>query len=210
MAAHENFYQSTKLFFYTLRAFGLAPYDFDTKTSKIQMKTKNYLILVTSIVIAVLCSWASLHNLFCEGYVTGIQSVLLDRIWQSTFIVESLAIVCVIVFNYLKRQNIENFLKLIEKFDRTLARLSWEGKPGMMNKCNILMAVFWGSVTVLLTFYTTSAFLVFEDDLSPWMSCFKLNVFQLTNSFHLLVAIQFILSVYCIQTRLKVLTENMR
>jgi hypothetical protein len=164
---------------------------------------------VTSIFIAVLCSWASLHNFFGEGYVTGVHSVLLDRIWQSTFILESLAIICVIVFNYLKRQNIEQFLKLVEMFDQTLVRLSWEGKPGIMKKCTSLMTAFWVSVIVLVVFYTTSAFVVFEDDISSWMSCFKLNVFQLSNSFHLLIAIQFILSVYCIQTRLEVLMENM-
>jgi hypothetical protein len=205
-----NIYQSTKLFFYTLRAFGLAPYDFDTKTSKIQMKTKNYLILVTSIVIAVLCSWASLHNFIGAAYITGLQSVLLDRIWQTTFLLQNLFAIFVIVFNFLKRQNIENFLIHVEKFDKSLTSLKWEGKSANLKRLKSLMLMFNTSVAVLLIFYTISAFFVFENRLSPWMSCFKLDVFQLTNSFHLLVAIQFVLSVYCIQTRLEVLMENMR
>jgi hypothetical protein len=212
MAAHDKFYQSTKLFFYTLRAFGLAPYDFDTKTSKIQMKAKNYLILVTSTFIAVICLWAPLQNFLGDGYVTGINSVFLDRIWQLAFLFECLVAIAVILFNFLRQQNIENFLNSIEKFDQTLSKLKWKGKPDTMRWCNSLMAVFIVFVLVVLIYYTIGIFCIFEDlnHLSLEMSCIKVNIFELAHSFLCIVAIQFIMSVYCIYSRLKVLVENMR
>jgi hypothetical protein len=212
MVTHDNFYQSTKLFFFTLRAFGLAPYDFDTKTSKVQMKAKNYLILVISIVIAVVCLWAPIQNFVGNGYVTGMNLALLDRIWQVAFLFECLVAIGVILFNFSRQQNIENFLNFIEKFDQNLTKSKWKGKPDTMRWCDSLMAVFVTFVLAVLIYYTIGIFYIFEDlnHLSPAMSCIKVNIFGLSHSFLCIVAIQFILSVYCIQTRIKVLVENMR
>jgi hypothetical protein len=209
MTAHGNIYQSMKLLFYTLRALGLAPYDFDTKTSKIQMKIKNYLILVTSIVISVLCYWSSLHNFFGKAYDSGVHSSLLDRIWHTTYLLQSIFVTLVIVFNFSRRQNIENFLVILEKFDRSSNSLNFEEKPDTQ-WCSTLMIFLNLLNLACMIFQTISGFYIFGDDLSVPMAIYKLDAFQLVLFFHLLVATQFIFSVFCIKTRLTVLMMNMK
>lgn len=204
----QNTFQNLKMFFCSLRAFGLAPYEFDSNTLKFEMKRKNYVFLAVSIFSSVLSSWAALSNFYGTIYVTEIRSKLLDRLWQSTFLIESFLMVFTIVFNFWRRENIQNFVTLISKFDQTLYELSWEKKPSTIPWCFRLMVMFNVSTVLGLIYYIISTFFVLEND--RLIQCLKLEIFHLTNAFFLLVGIQFILCVYSVHSRVESLKENLK
>lgn len=102
MKISKDTLQPTNLFFYTLKIFGLAPYDFNVNALKVEMKAKNYVIFIFSVILSVLCLYAPLDNFYAQAFITGIHSNLLDRLLKCTILLQNILIILVIPFNYWK------------------------------------------------------------------------------------------------------------
>lgn len=200
-SSKDSVYSNIKFFFYILRAFGLAPFTFDEKNKKLHMKLKNYLILMLSIILCISCSWASLYNFYRK-------SEILERIWQMTFLLQHIFANAVIVLTFLKRKNIESFWKALDNFDQTLIKLKWKYGGDKLAWSSKFVIGFVVAFFLFVIFYSISAFFFFSKEIGEIVKLTKLFIYQITSFFYLLIAIQFMLSVHCIRSRLKALKKN--
>jgi drug/metabolite transporter (DMT)-like permease len=199
----ENIHQNLKFFFYTMKVFGLAPFSIDEKTRKLQMKWKNHLILTISLALCAGCLWASLIN-FTQ------KSDLLERISQATFLLQHVFALVLIVINCARRKHIENFWSNIHKFDETLDKFKWKFVGDKLQWCNAFFIGFHLAFVFVVVLYSIGAYFFFFEQNFEVLFMVRALIYQLTSFFYLLIAIQFLLSVKCIKSRLEALEKHLK
>lgn len=210
----RNIYQSLSALFYTLKVFGLAPYRFEMKTLSFETSFSNNLISIFTIVFVCLSSYFSYRN-FGEGYETSIQSNFVDSLWQCQLIIQHLLAPVTILTSFLKRKRVESFLRQIHKFDQTLSRYNWKVQTSNPRWFNFVVIFLNFLLVVWMIIFATYAIYKFEYEkgcsvLKDVKKALKMVDFWLLTNLFLLISIRFILSVYCVYARLKVLKENVR
>lgn len=200
------------VFFYTLKFFGLAPYRFNSRTLSFEMGFFNYSILLASLLATVYISRTTIDNFDDKSYESGVQSRFVDNLWRYQNLFQSLMISSTILFNFHKRKHIENFIKLISKFDQILEKLNWKHKSEVfkfLNMINVFLNTLF--VFLLVVYIIIGTVLSKNDEMSEktW-TIFKLITYELTCQFYVMVSLQFILSAYCVYARIKVLLHNIR
>jgi hypothetical protein len=197
-------------FFYLLKVFGLAPYSFCQKTSKIIMKRSSYCVLVASVIIWLFFAVVTLEDF--GAYQSGVKSKLVDGLWVWQFMIQSFMTIFLVSFNFSKRKTIESFINIVLGFDESLEKLNWNRIPKGSNKLNVCVAIFF-----LLFGFMIGAYFVysmklhnFDFTLSSFVNYARMSIFQCTTHFYLVLSLQFIVSVHCVCVRMKILLKNVR
>lgn len=198
------------VFFYTLKAFGLASYSFCQKTSKIKVKLKDYLILIVSLLLTPY--FIMLHSFDDEIYESAVQSKFVDELWRWDFMIQSYSIPFLILFNFFKRNRVGNFIRHIKTFDDSVKNMNWREKPTKSQRFNIFMGFLLITFGCLLLWYNYFAIFLstFKTDLDALLKIQKITIYQLITQFHLVISLQFIFSVQCVSERLEILLKNIR
>lgn len=191
-----NVYQSTKFFYFILKSLGLASYTFDKKSLSFKITLWNCLELIVSLIFwpwALFVAWLSFHGTKVE---TGVKSKLLERIWKNQFMLQNFLATLTVIYNFFKRDHVEQYLRLIFNFDKTVKRIS----PSLQSTHwrFSIVALYLISVSVMIGSYFK-------------LYCFNveyLEVIRLINSmvlyeFYLMISMQFILSSHYVKVRIE-------
>lgn len=203
----ESIYDSSKFFYVFLKLLGHAPYSFCKKSRQLKVKVWNILEIILSLSI-----WIALLRIksveFRGSYEgTGVQSILLDGLWQSQYMLQYYFAIFILIFNVWKKNHIGNFLLLILNFDEALVRHNWKFKAENFSPTTIFIALL--SSTLLISVYGVSTF-YFQLKTLRLLDVGKIIAYVAVCELFLIVSLQFILSTYCVYARLKVLKKNFR
>lgn len=205
VAVHDVYY-SARFFFYVLKFLGFAPYKFDQKSLKFEMKARQYFLLICSIIAWIGLIWRQ-HISFEKTRVeSGVESYFLDSLWQYQYLIQHYIAIIAIIFNFCKRKRVESFMKLIKKFDQSIKKLCWgfEVKHSRFFFLNFFLVSMFS-----ILIYTIIS-------LKPLKEFYFITVVMMTtmyatvNQFYFIISMQFILSTYCVYARLKALKNNVR
>lgn len=200
-----NWFKLTaKLVYCNLKFLGLAPYCFDSKTRKIRVGWKNFVLFAFTLIVWISFTWQRVQYFRTNTTVSGIQSNLLDKIWTYQFLIQYPLACLTIVYNFFKLRHVERFLQSILKFDNSITRSGWSiasDNPDILFFVAILLMNIFILCYCLLTF-------MFDGGLHEISRYVRMLSFFSFNLFFAMLSIQFIYSAFCILTRLKVLTTN--
>lgn len=197
---------SVKFLFFNLKLLGLAPYNFDSKTRKLRTGYKSFIHLMASVIIWFAFFGSLFYDILMTGLNFGSRSNILDKIWEELLLLEYFLACVTIIYNFPKRQHIENFLNLIFNFDDTLTRLRWS-RPNANSEFSVFIVII--ASTLFLVIYSVLTFTL-EKGLYDIHRYIKLINFVSMHLFYLMLSMQFMLGCYCILTRLKVLLKMFR
>lgn len=201
-------YDSSKFFYVFLKLLGHAPYSFCRKSRQLNVNVWNILEIILSLSI-----WIALLRIKSDKFEgsyesTGVQSILLDGLWQSQYLLQYYFAIFLLIFNVWKRNHIGNFLNLILNFDEALVRHNWKFKAKNFRPSTIFIALF--SSTLLISVYGVSTFYFQLNKTLRLIDVGKIIAYVAASDFYLIVSLQFMLSTYCVYARLKVLQKNFR
>lgn len=204
-----DIYESSKFFFVILKVLGLASFSFENETRHFIVKFHDILIL--SLSLAIFFGIFSVQffiiffdsNTITDGSNYGSESIALDKLWAALSIVQNFLIVLAVIYNFLKRKNIERFMKSIFEFDKMLGQLQWQHK---VKQFKPLIAV--GIFAAPLVVYSTYTLLTADDYAEFWLFSSGNSIIIVVHEFNLFLSAQFILSVCCIIFRLHSLSRN--
>lgn len=205
----ENIYSSSVYLFYILKGLGLASFSYDPKTFKFQLKPVNIFLFLVQLIVWILLTWMETQSKHAQGYTSGIQSNLVERVWQFQYLFQHYIAVFIIVYSLAKRNHIEKFLSQVFTFDQHLKCLNWRTQIKQQNKYYPLsvFVIATGSVSTLMIV------LVAKDDQNNYedlVSYIRIFSYIMIDGFFLMISLQFILSVRCINDRLAAIYDNTR
>lgn len=204
-----DIYSSNAGFYYILKVLGLAPFGFDREKLRLKVTSTNYFQFTASLAFWVYMTWVEHASRGTEQYEVGIQSNLLESIWKYQFTIQHFLAIGLVIFSFIKWKHVDNLLILIHFFDLHLQNLQWEFQPKQNN-------VWFPVVFFLLSLVVTTSFTLFlttngdYGNITNIMQGLRVFNYLLINIFFLIVSMNFILSVSCINQRLVILTENFR
>lgn len=203
----EDTLNSAKFFYFILKLLGLAPYRFDAKSSAFKMSFINYFGFFLSIIIYLAFLVIQLKVIVETNFDSGVQSYLLDRLWQYQIVLQKVFIPLIIIFQFMKRKHVQSFIKLILKFDHNFERIRWRYKVTHSYKfarflimTSLIMSL---SLNIVLAFYGVFNYL--NDS-----SFMQLVSYSAVNEFFFLLSMQFIFSTYLVYARLLALSKHIR
>ena len=203
----SNIYESLSPFYYTSKLFGLASYSLNFKNGKMKTSFISYIMFLFFIAFY-LCLFVDMLLDDESTYSPeGRSIVIYGLIFLYNF--QYLTILLFVIFNFLKRKNVEKFLKLMETFDDHTDKMGWKFRVN--HERNYWTSIFWIDLQFILlsVFYVlqmswvptvTPALLEF---ISMFFYCILSNTFMLTS-------LQFIFSVHCVESRFEILNKNTR
>lgn len=207
----KNIYYSAEFFFYILKSMGLAPYRFDKESQSLKMNFWNHLQFVVAVVIWIILIYVQLGLYDGLKFETGIQSSFLERLWKYQYILQHYLAIAVIIFSYLKREHVENYLKQIFTFDQIVEKLNWRVKV-VHSRMHVLL--FYLISMLMILFYMIFAIHIYgiygKISMNPVTMTVKFIQYIVMNEFVLIVSLQFILSTHCIKSRLTAILQNIR
>lgn len=211
----KSIYDTAQGFFIIFKIMGLASYDFDRNPLKIRMKAGNYAQLCFSLAIWIYLAWIHIYeNPYTKAFVTHIKSNILEGIWHHQFEFQFTLVPLFILNNFFNRHNLEVLLKKINSFDEKLSKLDWRFK--IIHKRVeqfVIFGIFAVSISLLIIYIIVGNFIETMSKalgLSVFKVTFIISAFIVITEMFLLISVRFIACVYCVISRLTVLTKNMR
>lgn len=202
-----DIYHSAKYLYIVLKFLGLAPYRFDKKSLSFKMGFSNYLVFFLSITIYLSLNVSEFQHFHEYNYDTGIQSHLLDQLWQYQYLLQHVLATSIVIFHFLKRKNVEKYLRLISKFDRMIQGMGWRFKVMTTPNCYLMFIIV--SVVMLWTFQIIALSIDIYGEIN-FIVIVKILSFTTINEFFFMIVLQFVLSTYCVYARLICLMKNIR
>lgn len=203
-----DIYKSATYFYYVLKILGMAPYTFDWKLHVFRTTFWDLLRLFGSLIFWTYIIIVHVETYNSNRYKSGINFKIVDSLWMNNYAYQNLTILVIIVFNYLKRKNVENFLRFISTFDRRIIKLGWLPAKQTSALSYIILAA-----ALVLTILTMRAVAMAWRGIDTWE---KFNDYIKSVSFAQILAIYFMMNMVfigsccCISSRLTALINNMR
>lgn len=194
----SNFHEKLKYFYYTLKLFGLASYSVEKSSQTFVMNGKSYLVLTFSLAFWGCGILASLHSI-------ADKTEMIERLYQVTFLLQQIITIFCVIFNFLKRDNVEKLWKIVHEFDEAVVKLNWKTFEHKFRLCNYFLVLFYSIFVGFIFYYNFSAL----DHVNKEFLLFKMIIFQSTNQFCLLIVFRFILSVQFVSSGLKTLGDSL-
>lgn len=205
----EDIYHSTHFSYFTLKSFGLAFYRIDKKSKSFKTDIYHYLGLAVTVCLSFGITVSLLLSYQEDDFDSGVQSKLLDNLWKFQYATQQISAIFVLIFHFIKRSNMENFLVCVSEFDKNMDRLNWYFKRIHFR---FILPICCGVSTSLLLIYEIIAFCIL-DIYGPFDNFSKLKVivsFIFIIEFYLLLSLQFFMNTYYIKIRLKALRQHIR
>lgn len=208
----EDIYASSRIFFYTLKSLGMAHYQFDPKTSTFKVNAWNYVGIVLTIFIWIAMTVMATQNFEQTAEVSSGQSKILDRLWQYQHLLQNFFGSFLVLFSFVKRKRVENFLMHISTYDKMIENLGWK-KGVRSSKWRYFPTLLY--LMAAMTILVGQVFAIFGYELyfakdGEAVIFVKIIAYIILTEFYLMTALKFILSTFCIHDRLRALKESIR
>ena len=120
---------------------------------------------------------------------------------------QNITTLLIIIFNFLKRRNIEKFLKLLETFDDHSEKMGWKFKVNHEN--NYWSSIFWIGISLILFICVTTYHNIWVPPVPPnLMDYINMICYGFLANALILSSLQFIFSVHSVASRFEVLDQN--
>lgn len=211
MVANKEVYRSFKPFFIILKVFGLACYKLDEKTEELKTAFLDWVLFFASIFLWAVLIWMQIFKKMHTNYVSGIDSSILENLWQYQFVLQHFFGLVVSIFNFWHRKSIGKLLKLIFDFDRKIKKLGWSYEPRSKVFKRSVIAFVVG-LTILLVYDLIYSIInnSLKNNLAVHVLLYNLFNFHFIILFYVIVSLQFIVGVYCVRSRLGKINDNLR
>ena len=198
-----SFYKSLAPFYYTLKIFGLAPYDFDFKTGNIKTTLINYVIVFLNLIIHVTAFLLSSYEAFNLTNLTIAQSG-----WNFQQVFQTFIAIFVVVHNYKKRKHVFNYIKLLNNVDKIVNDLKWRYKVNhFRNGCKTAFWLAFHGVLIIL-FYFLILFGTIKNSLHTLFTILRNLILFFAIQTYTMIIYEFIFSVCCINSQFDCLNKN--
>ena len=201
----SNIYESLSPFYYTLKFFGLASYSLNFKNGQMKTSWINYIMVLGSIALY-LTFYKQLFELDSSKFTPGGKSIFVyGLVFFYQF--QNITTLLIIIFNFLKRRNIEKFLKLLETFDDHCEKMGWKFKVN--HEKNYWSSIFWIVISLILFICVTTYHNIWVPPVPPnLMDYINMICYGFLANALILSSLQFIFSVHSVASRFEVLDEN--
>ena len=197
-----SFFESLAPFYCTLKIIGLAPYNFNFKTGIIKSTFLNYIIVFLNLAIHFIAILISGVDSFNSKSTTN---KLAHDIWNYQLFFTSLTALFFVVHNYIKRQHVFNYIKLLNHVDKVFNNSEWKYQMNHLKNC--FKIVFWLfiHIVMLVLFY----FLILFANSLISIYLVLINIISFF-SVHIciMVVYEFMFSVCCINSQFDCLNKN--
>lgn len=204
----KSIYRTSFCLYYTLKLLGMAFYSFDSKAKSFRSSCWHYIGLMLCVTYWIFQSM--LHYKTEVYYNSGLSFRIVESIWRRVFEFQIFSSIPIILFNFIKRKHVENFMQFIEKFDAEMDFLEWKNNvrlsciveilpifPIILLICNYIVLINF-EWTEMLHFYPTYVYHI------------KFLAYLITMEVFFIISYLFVVSCWCISRRVKNLTENLR
>lgn len=207
-SGRESIYQASFFLYCILKALGMSFFSVDGKFRKFKVSCWHYLGL-----FLIITYWILQNILYFDTQVTydsGLNFKIIESIWRTVFAFQHLCTIPIILFNFIKRKHLENFLRLIEKFDAQMELLEWENRV-KISKFFSLMPFY----PIPLLICNNIMILIFEFSenfyLHPaYVYHIRFIAYLTITEMFFIICYIFVFSCNCITRRIDMLIENMR
>lgn len=208
MAVNRDVYGSLKPFYLILKLFGFACYQIDANTKKLKTAFFDWIWFLASVCLWSGLIWMQVFRDMHKTYKSGIDSPILDSLWRYQFIIQHFFALVVVIFNFWHRESTGKFLKIIFDFDQKIKILRWndERRSKIFERSIIAFAIGF----LILMIYVAIFSMKNSSTLELSAMVYNLFNFNLLVTFYVLLALQFIVGVYCVRSRLAKINDNLR
>ena len=204
-AASTNIYESLSPFYYTLKFFGLASYSLNFKNGKMKTSIIHYIIILCFFALYLIFV-VNFLQVDVKSYSPEGKSVLMYGL-AFVYFFQYMTTLLILIYNFLKRGNVERFLKLLETFDDQSEKMEWKFK--INHEQNYWSLIFWIVLsTILLSTVATIQLLWVptpEHNLRDYIGIF---FYCIISKALVMTTLQFVFGVHCVQTRFDILNDN--
>lgn len=206
---HLNIFNSVKSIYWISKILNLAPYHFDSKSLNLSTKLWNYFEFLFSVFIWIVLTFYQWKNFHEYTIRSGVQSTLLDQLWQYQYLLQHVFAIFVIIYNFIKRHHVQRFLMILFNYDQRIQRLDWRLKIShSSNLITYFLSATLGSIVMYQIFsYLSGNYVKFSVDK---FTLLRVIDYVFVTGLFLMISMQFILSTFCIFIRLFALRRNIR
>lgn len=190
----------------------MAHYQFDHKSSTFKVNAWNYAGVVLTICIWIAMTVISTQNFEQTAQVSTGQTKILDRLWQCQHLLQNFFGIFLVLYSFIKRKRVENFLRHISSYDKMIENLGWKKCARSSNWRYFPTLLYLMAAMTILVGQVFAIFgyeLYFDKD-SEAVIFIKIIAYIILTEFYLMTALKFILSTLCIHDRLRALKESIR
>jgi uncharacterized membrane protein len=205
----HNIYRSASYFYYVMKFFGMAPYTFDRKALKFHTTFSDYLRLVGTLIAWIYINFIHIRTYDNRRYKLGIKFKIVDSLWVNCYFLQNLSVLVILIFNFVKRKSVENFLKSIHEFDVQIHKLGWSFKE---NSCKFLRHTLPLGLLVLTLILLWHLIMSWNGIVSYERFDFYLKYLGFVEvvGIFFIINMTFIGSCCCIANRLDMMTDSLR
>lgn len=197
----ESIYDVAKYFYFVHHAFGLACFNFNSKTKELTRSPLRIVFFIITIIFWLVFIW---HR-FCNGrpFDTGARSQLLDNILQYQYSIQLVLALLVVINNFSRSKSIEKLLKSLNSFDKECQSLGW--KIECQKKVLVISIGFFVAGFLVTAIYGSFQYMLFQElsILHRIVSCYVIIFFFFITG-------EFIFLAHSIKHRILTLQQNFR
>jgi hypothetical protein len=204
----KSIYSTSVYLYCILKLLGMAFYAFDKKLKCFKVSCWHYLGISMAVIYWIIQSL--LHSKTEINYSSGLKFEVIEGIWRRVFEFQIFSSIPIILFNFIKRKHVQNFLRNIEKFDTQMEFLEWKNDVEFSKVIELLPIV--PIIVVICNYFALIYF-----DLSEMVYLYKPYIYHIRFTAYLImmemffvISFIFIVSCLCISKRFKSLTENLK
>ena len=200
-----NVYESLSPFYYNLKFCGLVSYNLNFKNGTVKTSFVHYIKMFGIITLYVLLI---VNFLKTDGkaYSPQGKSVLIYGL-AFLYFFQYVSILSILIFNFVKRGNVEKFLKLLETFDDHSGKMGWKFKVN--HEQNYWSSVFWIVISLILLIGVATIQILWVKNVEHSIRDY-IRIFFYCNMSNtsVLSSLQFIFGVQSVASRFEILNEN--
>lgn len=200
----RNIFKSVTCFNKILWLFGLGFFEVETG------KTQRNLCHRMRFLLNLICSiFAMVIVLSEENQEIHNYSMIVTSAWHYQYQFQSVLILPLMIFNYVKRKHVKLFLRKLCEFDEKMEEAEWMKFDLKITRFRMEMGSVISSMTLLLFsgLFMLGICLEFEFTTIQLM---RVLTFLFVTEFYLLITLQFIFAVVCVHTRFVALNTNFK
>jgi hypothetical protein len=208
VSGHKSIYQSSVCIYYVLKLVGMAHYSVERNSKVFTVSCWHYLSLAlftTYWIAQCVLRYKTEHR-----HDSGLNYQIVESIWKYVFAFQFFCTIPIIFFNFVKRKHVEDFLRLIEKFDVDVEQLGWKNEVEIGRFYKFLPLVPMPIIIinhVIMVYFEFTENIVFNPS---YIYHIKFVAYLGMMEMFFLICYIFIASCFCIYRRIDCLCQIMR
>lgn len=198
----NNFFDSLKPFYWTLKLYGLTPFHLNFHNGIINTSIWDFLTFccISSFQFSIIVIF--IREISLESFKISI----LDAGWTYQSLYQAIITFGIVLYNFCKRKSIEKYLRVIHKYDVFLTKVNWKYSINHTNnRFKLCCCLILSFLTYIANYILTVLFLKKNKDTFEHYRTFCILYILHVN---MMTIFTFILSIHSVDTRMNCLIKN--